>query len=361
MGIPKTGVVLSESGPVPMVRGSRKQFDCDLRACAQQIGIQPERVHWKETSFGEIELHVEGYYSSEKLDRLCELATMHVPAIATVSVMRGGPFEPVPMVDGKEQRWGTYPASYPEADGEPFFSGSHPLSAASSTYSNLGPGKPITLDSLRETMAKIIERNSSETYPKPVAPPLNDKPAALPKWRAISSMPNHGGGQNVEMCTHDRDWSRGWPDRYSTKDFAIVPWQWADEQMHRSREQEIAGGAVRAMAQAMGSEHGAHITCPPNKWNSIPVTDLARAVLLAPDATREQVENRIAALMTEPLTICGEYRDGWEAADRRMHEANAALERCLDERARLETRLNQALATVAEQEIEIRALKRRSR
>lgn len=95
--------------------------------------------------------------------------------------------------------------------------------------------------------------------------------------------------------------------------------------------------------------------------DSIPVTKLARAMSLGPDATKAQCMGRLHALMREPNACADEYAKLREKVIRREQATNARLESALDELCQERTKSEALRAIVAEQRVEIHQLKRNNK
>ena len=89
------------------------------------------------------------------------------------------------------------------------------------------------------------------------------------------------------------------------------------------------------------------------------LSDLARRVLLTPDASREQVLDRVDALMKEPRSIAARDTLRAEKAIANQHASNMRLERALDDIATLETRLQESRLVIADQAFMINRMNRK--
>ena len=117
---------------------------------------------------------------------------------------------------------------------------------------------------------------------------------------------------------------------YGTRDYAIVPHEWAVEQERRS--QEFFHGYAPKVNFA--------------NVEMMTIEDLARRLSLAPDATRDQCSERIAALMVEPKSLLAAAQKRVDQLVESSYAANARLESALDELATERTRTEQLTAAL---------------
>lgn len=82
--------------------------------------------------------------------------------------------------------------------------------------------------------------------------------------------------------------------------------------------------------------------------NALPLPALARLLRLAPDATREQCEGRIKALLTEPMTICAEEQELRRKAVMRESDARRCCERVINDLRRVEGENHELRAALAD-------------
>ena len=183
--------------------------------------------------------------------------------------------------------------------------------------------------------------------PSPPREPAKPAEATLPKWRIVESVPIRDGAEIVVQALGPYPitslWSAG--ERLISKDLAIVPWEWAVEK--QERESLPLDGFVEKI-----------------NFSAIPtmlVSDLARAVNLAPGATREQVMGRIEALMREPRALLEADRSDRLDLCRRVDFSRNKLEAVINDLEQERTENDQLRGLLADAQLQIDNLKRRQR
>lgn len=318
--------------PMPQ-RGTRAHFDRIVHDSAQGLGIDPKRVTWREIGAGMIEIAIErtnkdeidqlGRYVRDQVNIGIDVAVVGLEAAPlSADFMRAGHLADA--VSGKPQEWtsiliGTVPAAI----------------------------RSVEWNEAKNASGKVVGRTVGRYVPSdPSVPPNKYDPAPLPKFRFAGSVWAKGDGGEaikVDLRGLHRDDLKSLGDNIAAKDLAIVSWEWAAEQTRRERE-FFHGYAPKA--------NFANV-------ETIPVADLARRVLLAPDATREQVEGRIDALMKEPNECAAWVADKGKTMNAHEATVNMRLERALDDIATLETRLQESRLVIADQAFMINRMNRK--
>ena len=162
---------------------------------------------------------------------------------------------------------------------------------------------------------------------------------ALPKWQYRNWSNAAHVGAVVTMHVEDRTVLQTF-GKPGDIDFAIVPWADAQEFYRQPTQFEVEPG------------HFANV-------ETMTISDLARRVLLTPDASREQVLDRVDALMKEPRSIAARDTLRAEKAIANQHASNMRLERALDDIATLETRLQESRLVIADQAFMINRMNRK--